>query len=264
VRSIRLTLNAAYPVLKRYDMTRSLHNPFWCLQVDDLWPLFNQAIDFPLGRATERLSPAMKEFIHQHKTYEQILNRLRDDSSSILIRRRHTANDQRAFDSVHHHFKICSLSMSTFGKSFRRQWDDLLKSRRDRYRDSKASVIWRGIEVMMTMGQEASKIYHEEFLPLIVRHLQIMPAAELERRSSSAHRFWYTYWERQQENTRRLQALDTQLEEIRTARNKHMSRMRHLSNKSELGRRVDAANERLKIRRVYSTALPRSMAGQYH
>jgi hypothetical protein len=266
VQSLRLTLDAPYPVLKRYDMTRTLHNPFWCLQnaVNDLWPLLNQAIDFPLGRTTGRLGPAMKGFLHQHKAYKQILKPLIDVSSSILIRRRHTANSQRVFDSVHHHFKICSLSMISFGKTFRRQWDDILKTRRDRYRDSKAGVIWRATEDMTTKWQETMKIYHEDFLPLFARHLQIMPAAELERRSASAHSFWYSYWEKQHENTRRLEALDTHLEENRTARNKHMSRMRHLSNKSGLGRRVDAANERLKIRCVYSTALSRSMAGQYH
>ena len=208
-----------------------------------LWNVLNQGIDFPSGNATADLRIAFKNFQIHLRVLGQTDNAASVVYTNILLRRNHNSGVQRVFDTTHHQLRSCNLSGRDFVAQCSRNVDGILKARPNKRRFRKQNLIWDELENIKESWDTIMRIYYDDFMPVFVRHLDLMSPAEIARRNMTTQNYWYRHWQLQKEHDRGMEMIEDYRTKIRLDRNKFRSEMRRLTEKSGLDRRLDTANE---------------------
>jgi hypothetical protein len=216
---------APHKYLGHYSIQETLRNPFYYNEDSRiaLWCAISHEIGFPAEAGSQKSRSAYKIFL-AHWRYKQFYRKSRHFYGAISLRRSHASNAQRIFDALHHHFMMFRAAESELIKNSSRVINDRLKQpfssgHRARCRH-KAQIIRDILYDINNVHHVIIYIYHNQFLPVFLCHLDIMPSDEIERRSAATQQYWLGFWQKERESGERMYCIERFQQENQQARKK--------------------------------------------
>jgi hypothetical protein len=189
--------------------------------IDALWQDMNQMIDFPPSFVSAHQIIRFKKYIfHLCEFYRTILD-AHKDLFVLRLRRNPVSARQGIFNAIHHDFTYFNDSIQEFNPKTL-EWVE--KHRRRRISASRRQSLHRlrdNLFEARDLQDELMYLYHEETIPIITRHLELMSDLEIRRQLKLARSYWLTHWQTQRKNERRLANIEAYRKRIREARNEH-------------------------------------------
>jgi len=193
----------------------------------------NQAIDFPTGGATAALSNAFKTF--QAKTRD--LNITRSDAGQICtaigLRRCHGTGTQRIYDALSHHITVYGSSTMALALMCRRETGLILGRRCNKRVATRQEQLIDSDKFQLSsdLGR-IQGLYHNGFMPVFLRHLNLMSPAEVERWGKTVRWYWHRYWQPRKEHDQRLKKIYQFRADTRKAWNQYRAEKKRLMKKT--------------------------------
>jgi len=243
LRVLRRALQARHPLHKRHLAIVSASKPLSIFgDVNQgLWMELNQAIDFPTGGATAALSNAFKTF--QAKTRD--LNITRNDAGQIC-----TAigpGTQRKYDALSHHITVYGSSTMALALMCRRETGPILGRRSNKRVATRQEQLLDSDKFQLSsdLGR-IQGLYHNGFMPVFLRHLNLMSPTEVERRGKTVRWYWHRYWQLRKEHDQRLKKIYQFRADTRKAWNPYRAEKKRLMKKTGERLPVHRAKELLR------------------
>lgn len=223
-------------LVSRYDLIKVLHNTLWH------WRMQNQTFSMEILLIVKWGSDYIPRDLFRHfHDYQHTWAKLMADQkemfqsfNNILLRRTRTSARQAVFNA-HYHVHRIGFSHK---EELRTMKSELDKEGRNSFRyvqighETRSS--WKSmISKTIECATELHYLYRKQFIPILIRRLELMSPAELDRHTALARRYWMRYWQRQSESEeieKRFKELSTmtrrEIKEIRQAQNKAMQARR--------------------------------------
>jgi hypothetical protein len=216
---------------------------------EELWSVICQEIAYPSGPVGKRLGKVVEVFTTRMKTFLHGAlsagNSAGNVCATISLRRSRGTNTQHLFNTLHHHFTTVDLSRRILVKLLRIRSGIIHNARAGALtcRQMMPRIFWNTLHSMDDDWEHMMRIYHDSFLPTFIRHLELMSPSEIQRRSAAVPKYWLRYWQKQRENDKRSEYLETQRQAIRNKRNEQHGIAMLGFKRLRIGERVDPANE---------------------
>ena len=157
-----------------------------------------------LAQLLVTLYPRFTEYVSLLRRMIATVASLQEDLFTMQVRRHQPNKRQTMFNAFHHHFSSIASRTASTNKDIARHIN--LSQRKVPSMWSNANS-QRALEIlnMSTVGlKQLRELYVVEYMPVFMRRLDLMSAAELDRNVVLARRYWLTYWQTRAQNELRL------------------------------------------------------------
>ncbi len=213
--------------ISKYDLIKILHNTLWHWFRQN--PTLSMEIQLMIRWPSNYISKDLIRHFHDYQmTWAKLIADRKAMSGSfndILLRRMRTSARQAVFNAHYHLFR----REFHYRNQLRAMISELDKEGGNSFRyvqiGYKTRRSWKSlISQANECVKEIETLYRRQFLPVFIRHLELMSPAGLDRHTALARRYWMRYWQRQRETEeieKRFDELSTmtrqKIQEIRKA-----------------------------------------------
>ena len=157
-----------------------------------------------LGELLMSLNPRFTEYMGLLRRTIKTVVRLQENLFTVQVRRHQPNKRQIIFNAFHHHFSLIASKTASINRE---------NIRHVRLSQVEVPSMWsnansqRAFEIMdkIKFGiKPLRELYATEYMPVFMRRLDLMSAAELDRNIVLARRYWFTYWQTRAQNELRL------------------------------------------------------------
>jgi hypothetical protein len=218
--TVRKALHTTYKPLQYYEAVwhKESHVAPILSSSGPMYQEINQMIDFPLSIVSAHQVVYFKSYISYLGEFQRTMMSAEKDLFKLRLRRSTSSAHQGIFNAVHHQFKSFNESAKRFS-SHTVEWVEVsLRKPITAFKRRKLTMLRDSLFESKNVHDGIMALYYDQVIAIFTRHLELMSASDIERRSELVQRYWLTHWQTQRKHDRRLAKFEDYRKRIREAR----------------------------------------------
>jgi len=157
-----------------------------------------------LVQLLKSLHPHFKEYTGLLRRTMKTVVSLQEGLFTIQVRRHQPNKRQTIFNAFHHHFSSIASKTASLNKDNSRHIKQSRVEVPSMWSSANSERAFEILDKIKVGIKQLRELYVTEYMPVFMRRLDLMSAAELDRNMVLARRYWLTYWQTRAQNELRI------------------------------------------------------------